>query len=76
MPPDGNSDPQEQMQKSEMRTGRLGLPTKGHWIALMSKYTYYITKAKSRHLTDGLEGIKSEKICEGRGLLRSFRKNE
>ena len=30
----------------------------------MSKHTYYITKAKSRHLTDGLEGIKSEKIYE------------
>ena len=26
MPPDGNSDPQEQMQKSEMRTGRLITP--------------------------------------------------
>lgn len=58
-----------------MRTGRLGLPIRGHSIALMSKQTYYITKAKSRHLTDGLEGIKSENICEGRGLLRSFRKS-
>jgi len=58
-----------------MRTGRLGLPTRGHWIALMSKHTYYITKAKSRHLSDGLEGIKSVKIYEGRGLPRSFRKS-
>ena len=53
----------------------MGLPIRGHWIALMSKHTYYITKAKSRHLTDGLEGIKSENTCEGRGLLRSFRKS-
>ena len=53
----------------------MGLPIRGHWIALMSKHIYYITKAKSRHLTDGLEGIKSENTCEGRGLLRSFRKS-